>query len=187
LTPQPQFFATPAAFRAWLKQNHKSATELHVGYHKKHTGKPSIDWPQSVAQALCFGWIDGIRRTIDEDTYVIRFSPRRAGSAWSAVNVRLVKKLEAEGKMTPAGRAVFEVRKNREGYSYEKMSASVSLDALRLRAFKKNKAAWQFFEAQPPGYKRKLIWWVMSAKQDATRDTRLARLMASSAAGKRLV
>ncbi len=183
---KPQFFATPAAFRAWLRKNHKSATELHVGFHKKHTGKPCITWPESVAEALCFGWIDGIRRSIDADTYVIRFSPRRAGSAWSAVNVKLVRKLEDEGKMTPAGRAAFEARKEHDGYSYEKMSAGVSLDAPRLRTFKRNKSAWQFFEAQPPGYRRKMVWWVMSAKQDATRDKRLARLVADSAARKRI-
>lgn len=180
------FFESPAAFRAWLKKNHKKAAELYVGYHKKHTAKPSMTWPESVAEALCFGWIDGIRRRIDDESYSIRFTPRRPNSRWSAVNVRMVKELQEAGKMTQAGLAVFHARGKSEtdGYTYE--NRSVSLDAARQRSFKKNKRAWTFFEAQPPGYRKKVIRWIMSAKRDETRDGRLSQLIEASAQGKRL-
>jgi uncharacterized protein YdeI (YjbR/CyaY-like superfamily) len=183
---KPQFFDSPAAFRAWLQKHHKKAAEVHVGYFKSHTGKASMTWPESVAEALCFGWIDGVRRRIDEDCYTIRFTPRKKGSKWSAVNLRLTKELEASGKMSDAGRAALAARKDKDskGYSYEQRQAD--LDEGRIQRFKKNKTAWVFFEAQPPGYRKKVTWWVMSAKQDDTRDSRLARLIASSAAGKRL-
>ena len=180
----PQFFPTPAAFRAWLQKNHDKATELQVGFYKKHTGKLSITWPESVAEALCYGWIDGIRRRLDEDSYVIRFTPRRKGSVWSAVNIRLVGELEAVGRMTPAGRAAFEVRPKTEGYSYERRNAA--LDRKRTATFKKNKAAWKFFESQPPGYKKLMSFYVMSAKTEEARERRLGRLIEASKAGRRL-
>lgn len=181
-----QYFATPAAFRAWLRRNHNTETELQVGYFKEHTGKPSLTWPESVAEALCYGWIDGIRRRLDDDRYAIRFTPRRPKSKWSAVNVRLIAELEAAGKMTKAGRAVFDARPNptSKGYTYERMDAV--LNTVRLRAFKKRKAAWRYFKAQPPGYRRKVVWWVMSAKRDETRDRRLEKVIESSASGVRL-
>ena len=184
---KPMFFKSPSDFRKWLEKNHKTAPELLVGYHRKSTGRPTLTWPESVAEALCFGWIDGVRRRIDEESYTIRFTPRRAGSSWSAINVKMVQELEAAGRMTPAGRAVFESRKNRDssGYSYERRTAE--FDDKRQKDFKKNKAAWAFFEAQPPGYRRTLTWWVMSAKGEDTRDRRLAKLVESSAAGKRMV
>jgi len=180
------FFDSPAAFRAWLKKNHKRACELHVGYHKKHTGAPSMTWAESVAEALCFGWIDGIRRRLDDDSYTIRFTPRRQTSTWSAVNVRLMAELEEAGKMTEAGRAVFQARVDPDapGYSYE--NTDYTLDAARVRTFKKNKPAWRFFEAQAPGYRKKVIGWIMSAKKDETRDRRLATLIDESANEKRL-
>jgi uncharacterized protein YdeI (YjbR/CyaY-like superfamily) len=186
MTPKAQFFKTPAAFRAWLRKNHRKATELQVGYFKKHTNKSSITWPESVAEALCFGWIDGIRRRIDDERYVIRFTPRRPGSKWSAVNVRLIAELEAAGKMTQAGRDVFESRPDPDskGYTYDRPDAV--LDKVSLRTFKKNKAAWAFFEAQPPGYCKKMIGWIMSAKKDETRHRRLDQLIRGSADGKRL-
>ena len=182
-----RYFATSAAFRIWLRRNHRTETELQVGYFKKHTGKPSVSWPESVAEALCYGWIDGIRKRIDDDRYVIRFTPRRPKSKWSAVNIRLIAELEAAGKMTTAGRAAFDARPNptSKGYTYDGMNAV--LDTVRLRAFKKRKAAWNYFEALPPGYRRKLVWWVMSAKRDETRDRRLDKLIESSAAGVRLM
>ncbi len=182
----PRFFKSPAAFRTWLGKNHATAREIVVGFHRVHTGRPSLTWPQSVAEALCFGWIDGIRRTIDEGSYSIRFTPRRRGSRWSAVNIRTVAELEAAGKMTPAGRAAFEARPNRDaaGYTYERQEAR--FDAARLGAFKKHKAAWKFFNAQPPGYRKKLTWWIMSARQDATRDRRLAQLVENCSAGRRM-
>jgi uncharacterized protein YdeI (YjbR/CyaY-like superfamily) len=173
--------------RKWLEKHHATAAELLVGFHKKNTGRPTLTWPESVAEALCFGWIDGIRRRVDDERYSIRFTPRRPGSGWSAINIKMIASLEAEGRMTAAGRAVFEARKDKSssGYSYERREAT--FDASRLKAFQKNKAAWAFFEAQPAGYRRTLTWWVMSAKQEDTRDRRLAKLIASSAANKRIV
>jgi uncharacterized protein YdeI (YjbR/CyaY-like superfamily) len=184
---KPIFFETPAIFRAWLRKNHREATELHVGYYKKHTGKPSLTWPESVAEALCYGWIDGIRRRIDDQRYVIRFTPRRPKSIWSAVNVRLVAELEASGKMRKAGRDIFEARTgaNRKGYTYE--SEHAGLDDSRLRTFRRNESAWTYFEAQPPGYRKKATWWVMSAKRNETKDRRLAKIIRASAAQMRLV
>lgn len=185
---KPTFFKSPSEFRTWLEKHHNTARELVVGFHRKNTGRPTITWPESVAEALCFGWIDGIRRRIDGERYTIRFTPRRPGSAWSAVNIRMVLELEAAGRMTPAGRAAFERRRQGEpaGYSYERRHEAV-FDEKRLKAFMRNRAAWAFFEAQPPGYRRMMTWWVMSAKGEDTRDRRLARLVASSAAGKRVI
>lgn len=180
-----RYFKSPGEWRAWLKANHRKAKEIQVGYFKKDSGKPSITWPESVAEALCFGWIDGIRRGVDEERYTIRFTPRRRGSTWSDVNIRMVKALEAGGKMTAAGRAAFEgrVQKKSRVYSYEQGSAE--LNAARLREFKKNRAAWDFFNAQPASYRKKAVWWVMSAKNEQTRQSRFARLLESAAAGKR--
>ncbi len=185
--PKPKFFKSPAEFRRWLKSHHKSADELQVGYYKKHTGKPSMTWPESVTEALCFGWIDGIRRSIDDERYMIRFTPRRRNSVWSAINVKMMAELEASGRMTAAGRAIFEARRDSEssGYTYEQLDGE--FDAERLRAFKKNKAAWKFFQSQPPGYQRKARYWVMSAKREETRDRRLSKLVESCAEQKRIV
>jgi uncharacterized protein YdeI (YjbR/CyaY-like superfamily) len=157
-----QFFARPAAFRAWLKKNHTKENELIVGFHKKHTARPSITWPESVAEALCFGWIDGIRRSHSDESYTVRFTPRRKGSNWSAVNIRLIAELEAAGRMTDAGRAAFAARPNPEstGYAYTKRGGT--LDAACLAKFKKRKSAWTFFEKQPPSYRNAVAWWVIS-------------------------
>lgn len=183
---RPLFFKSPAELRKWFEKQHATADELVVGFHKKRTGKPTLTWPESVAEALCFGWIDGIRRKVDEERYTIRFTPRRPGSRWSAINIKMMAALEAEGRMMPAGRAIFEARKGKSpGYSYQRREAA--FDASRLKAFQTNTAAWAFFEAQPPGYRRTIAWWVMSAKQEDTRDRRLARLIESSAAKKRIV
>jgi uncharacterized protein YdeI (YjbR/CyaY-like superfamily) len=189
-SPNPHFFETPAAMRAWLEANHLKATELHVGYYKRHAVRdttPSITWPESIVEALCFGWIDGIRRTLDEDRYTIRFTPRRPGSKWSAVNIRNMAELEASNKMTDAGRAVFEARKDSESPGYKAQKKVGTLDEARLLEFKKNGPAWMFFEAQPAGYQKAAAWWVMQAKQEATRDRRLATLIEYSAAGKRVL
>jgi len=183
---RPRFFKSPAAFRAWLKKNHKTADELIVGYYKKGTGKASITWPESVAEALCFGWIDSIRKTIDEESYSVRFTPRRPKSRWSAVNIRMVAELEKAGKMTAAGRKAFKARPKSEENGYAVKDFDGELDKKRLSAFKKNKKAWQFFESQPPGYQRMARHWVMSAKREDTRDRRLAKLIESSAAGERV-
>jgi uncharacterized protein YdeI (YjbR/CyaY-like superfamily) len=182
----PRYFRTPAAFRAWLVAHHATKSELWVGFHKKATGHPSITWPESVDEALCFGWIDGIRKSVDEDRYMIRFSPRKSVSVWSAVNIRRVAVLTAEGRMAPAGLAAFAARReNKSGiYSYEQRSADlVEPYAGLMRA---NAAACKFFQAQPPWYRKAACWWVVSAKKEETRRARLDKLMAKSAAGRTL-
>jgi uncharacterized protein YdeI (YjbR/CyaY-like superfamily) len=184
---KPRFFAKQEHFRKWLEANHREATELWVGFHKVHTGKPSITWPQSVDAALCFGWIDGLRRSLGEDAYMIRFSPRRPDSIWSNVNTRRVGELEKLGLMSEAGRAAFAKRDAAKAagvYSFE--ARNVGFDAPREKAFRKDRAAWKLFNEQPPGYRRVATHWVMSAKREETRTKRLAQLMADSAAGRRL-
>lgn len=183
----PKFFKTPSAFRKWLAANHSKAKELFVGFYKKDSGKPSLTWPESVDEALCFGWIDGVRKTIDDESYMIRFSPRKPESIWSAVNIRNVKRLTAEKRMQPAGLKVFAARKeNRSGiYAYEQRPAE--LVEPYTSQFKKNKAAWKFFQAQPPYYRKTLTWWIVSAKQEKTRLDRLAKLIDASARGQRLL
>jgi uncharacterized protein YdeI (YjbR/CyaY-like superfamily) len=183
---EPTFFATPAEFRAWLEANHQTATELLVGFHKRGTGKPSITWPQSVDQALCFGWIDGIRRSLGPESYTIRFTPRKARSNWSAVNIKRVRELMEEGLMTPAGRAAFEARADERSaiYSYEQRQAP-EFTAEQEALFRANPAAWEFFQAQAPSYRRVSTYWVVSAKREQTRSQRLARLIEDSANGRR--
>ena len=182
---KPTFFATPGAFRAWLEKHHASAAELWVGFHKKATGTPSITWPESVDEALCFGWIDGIRKTIDQDRYVIRFTPRKPKSNWSNVNIKRVGELTKLGRMTPAGLKVFEERDAKREYSYEE-TRSRTFDSAIEKTFRGNKKAWKFFEEQPPGYRKMMTFWVMSAKRDETRLARLEKLIEASAAGKRI-
>jgi uncharacterized protein YdeI (YjbR/CyaY-like superfamily) len=177
------YFASPEAFRRWLERHHASATELWVGFHKRATGRPSMTWPESVDEALCFGWIDGIRKRVDDDRYVIRFTPRRSRSIWSLVNLRRVKALIEAGRMCPAGLAAYEARDpKRSGlYSFERAAAQFSpSQEKRLRA---NARAWAFFESRPPWYRRVATHWVTSAKQEATRERRLEALIRDSAAG----
>ena len=184
---QPRFFQTPAAFRKWLAANYQKSKELWVGFYKKDSGKPSITWPESVDEALCFGWIDGVRKTIDDKSYKIRFSPRKPSSIWSAVNIRNVERLIKEQRMKPAGMKAYEARKEyRSGiYSYEQRSPE--LVEPYAGKFKRNKAAWTFFQAQPPGYRKIMNWWIVSAKQEETRLKRLDKLIEASANGKRLL
>lgn len=183
---EPRYFATPAALRAWFKRHHTSAAELLLGYWKVGSGQPGVTWPESVDEALCVGWIDGIRRRIDDQRYTIRFTPRRPGSVWSQINVRRVGELIAEGRMQPAGLAVFEDRgeKHQRGYSFSDRAEHFppELEA----AFRAEAGAWAFFERQPPGYRRTAIHWVSSPKLEVTRLKRLATLIADSAAGLRL-
>ncbi len=184
---QPTFFATPADFRAWLEANHTSATELIVGFHKVGSGRPSITWPESVDEALCVGWIDGIRRRIDDASYSIRFTPRKAGSNWSAVNVRRIDELIRQGRVLPAGLAAYAKRTDAKTgvYSFEQREEA-QLDAAYLKRFRADRAAWKFWQAQPPGYRKTATHWVMSAKRTDTREKRLATLIADSAAGERI-
>ncbi|MDX6383437.1 MAG: hypothetical protein QOK48_1010 [Blastocatellia bacterium] len=182
----PKFFKTPAAFRQWLAANQAKSEELWVGFYKKDSGKPSITWPESVDEALCFGWIDGIRKRIDEESYQIRFTPRKVSSVWSAVNIRNVARLIESDRMQPPGLKAFAARKeNRSGiYAYEQRSPE--LVEPYLGKLKRNKAAWKFFSAQPAGYRKQMNWWIVSAKQEETRLKRLAKLIEASAAGRRL-
>lgn len=181
------YFDSPAAFRRWLEQHHATATELLVGYHKAHTGRPSMTWPESVDEALCFGWIDGIRRRVDEDRYTIRFTPRKASSNWSLVNIRRATALIEEGRMHASGRRVFDARRaDREGvYSFEQRAAA-QFSAAESRRFRRHRDAWRFFTAQPPGYQRTATYWVTSARRPETRSRRLDTLIADSASGQRL-
>jgi uncharacterized protein YdeI (YjbR/CyaY-like superfamily) len=180
-----KYFTSPSDFRRWLEKNHATRQELWVGYHKKNSRQTSMTWPESVVEALCFGWIDGIRKSVDDLRYTIRFTPRRRGSIWSAVNIKRARELSDKGLMEPAGMAAFNARKeNKSGiYSYEQRSAN--LDVPYEKELKQNKAAWDFFYAQPPSYRKAVGWWIVSAKQEATRIKRLERLMRESARGKR--
>jgi uncharacterized protein YdeI (YjbR/CyaY-like superfamily) len=179
---EPTFFETPAGFRAWLEANHDSAAEFWVGFYKKSTGLPSITWPQAVDQALCFGWIDGIRKSHAANSYKIRFTPRRARSTWSAVNIRRVGELQTLGLMQAAGLKAFAERTeaNSAIHSYEQKDEA-KLDAVFEAQLRANKPAWTFFQAQAAGYRRAAIRWVMSARQAATQQKRLAQLIDDSA------
>ena len=183
---KPTYFSTEADFRQWLEQHHQFADELLVGFWKKGTGKPSIDWPQARDQALCFGWIDGVRRSLGDESYTIRFTPRRKGSIWSNINVARYEALTADGQMTPAGAAAYEANKGgRQGvYAYE--NALKELTAAETAAFRRNKAAWTDWERRPAGYRRLVLHWIGSAKRPETRAKRLAILIEDSAAGRKI-
>jgi uncharacterized protein YdeI (YjbR/CyaY-like superfamily) len=184
---QPTFFASPADFRRWLVRHHASERELWVGFYKKGSGRPSLTWPESVDEALCFGWIDGVRKSLDAESYVIRFTPRKLGSTWSNVNTRRAQELIRTRRMKPAGLLAFKARDPEKAgrYSFEQRSHP-RLDSSAEARFRANAAAWRFFEAQPPGYRRIALWWIVSAKQEATRERRLDTLIADSAAGRRI-
>jgi len=181
-----RFFRSAAEFRRWLEANHATATEIVVGFHKKASGRGGITYPEAVEEALCFGWIDGVRRGIDDVSYSNRFTPRTPRSVWSAVNIRHVERLIAEGRMRPAGLAAFERRDPERSAVYSFEQADATLDAAQERRFKANRRAWAFWTAQPKGYRRTASWWVISAKREETRDRRLATLIDHSADGQRL-
>jgi uncharacterized protein YdeI (YjbR/CyaY-like superfamily) len=182
---KPRFFASPAAFRAWLEKNHATASEVLVGFHKRATGKPTLTWSESVDEALCFGWIDGVRKKIDDEAYTIRFTPRKPTSIWSAINVAKVAALREAGKMTPAGEAAFAKRTAAKTgvYSFERNEAA-KLSPEHAKKLAANKRAAAYFAEQPPWYRRTATHWVISAKKEETRDKRLAELIAESAAGR---
>jgi uncharacterized protein YdeI (YjbR/CyaY-like superfamily) len=182
---EPVYFTSEAEFRQWLQDNHSSADELLVGFWKKASGKPSIDWPQARDQALCFGWIDGIRKSLGEDAYTIRFTPRRRGSIWSKVNGDRFEALKDAGLLTPAGQRAYDENKHRTGvYSYEKPLASLAADEEKL--LRENREAWSDWEKRPPGYRKTVLGWIAAAKRPETRAKRLRELIKFSSIGKRL-
>jgi len=174
------FFSSSVEWRQWLEENHATAPEIQFGYYKVGTGKPSLTWAQSVDEALCFGWIDGIRRSLGEESYTIRFTPRKPRSNWSAVNIKRIGELIAEGHVHPAGLKAFETRKEQETNPYAYENRPQRLEEAYEQQFKANEKAWTYFQAQAPWYQHTAIWWVISAKQEKTRLSRLANLIASS-------
>ncbi|RYD71370.1 MAG: bacteriocin-protection protein [Sphingobacteriales bacterium] len=183
---EPHFFKTPAEFREWFDNNHTTETELLVGFYKKATGKSSITWPESVDEALCFGWIDGVRKSMGEESYTIRFTPRKATSIWSAVNIDKMEKLIAEGLVKPEGIAAYEKRKESRSRIYSHEQENTGFSAKAEEKFKSNESAWEFFMKQPPSYRKVIMHWVSSAKQEKTQLSRLEKAIAESAAGKRM-
>jgi uncharacterized protein YdeI (YjbR/CyaY-like superfamily) len=181
----PAFFATQLKWRAWLDRNHDTAAELWVGFYKKGTGRPSITWPEAVDEALCFGWIDSVRKSVDAESYTNRFTPRRAGSTWSAVNIHRANELTDLRLMRPAGMKAFEARADERSaiYSYEQRRRA-KLDPAQERQFRSNRGAWSFFESQPASYRRSATWWVISAKRGETKARRLAQLIDDSEHGR---
>jgi uncharacterized protein YdeI (YjbR/CyaY-like superfamily) len=189
VTPTPRdvrFFETPEELREWFDANHQTAGELWLGYHKKATGKPSVSWSDAVDEALCVGWIDSVRYSLGDDRSAQRFTPRRKGSVWSAINVDKVAALTAAGRMRPAGIAAYEARRPERTaiYSYERPLATLTDE--ELDRFRANAAAWADWERRPPSYRKPALNWVTSAKQAATRERRLAALIEDSAAGRKV-
>ena len=182
------FFEDAASFRAWFEAHHETAPELVLAYRRRGSGLPSITWPESVDVALCFGWIDGVRRGVDETTYTIRFTPRRPRSIWSAVNVRRFAELDAVGLVTDAGRRAFDARREDRTavYAHEQASPPALDDAFEARFRTESPDGWAWLEGQPPYYRRQAAHWVMSAKRPETRERRLATLIADSSAGVRV-
>ncbi|KQT26327.1 bacteriocin-protection protein [Chryseobacterium sp. Leaf405] len=180
------FFETPEKFRKWLQNHYKTEKELLVGFYKVNTKKPSMTWPESVDQVLCFGWIDGVRKSIDEESYSIRFTPRKSTSIWSTVNVKKIEELTKAGLMTAEGIKAFELRKEEKSgiYSHEKEPAV--LDSDYEKQFKANRKAWEFFNNQAPSYKKVMLHWIMRAKQEKTRLSRLEKTIKESESGKRV-
>lgn len=183
----PIFFAKPENFRGWLEKHHQLTTEQWVGFHRKSSGRKSITWPEAVDEALCFGWIDGLRKTINADSYKIRFTPRRASSIWSAINIARMSELIPEGRVRLAGMNAFQKRTPAKShvYSYENRKAA-KLSSAATKLFRAENAAWKFFQRQSKSYRQTAIWWVVSAKRPPTQENRLRRLIASSKDGRRL-
>lgn len=183
----PTYFASPQDFGAWLRQHGAAAPELLVGFHKRGSGTPSMTWPESVDEALCVGWIDGVRKRVDDERYTIRFTPRKSTSTWSAINIERVRVLTEQGRMTPAGLDAFAHRQEARSrtYSYEQ-AEHAELTQEQQAVFRKHKAAWAFFNAQTPSYRHQMIWRILSAKQQATQERRLALLIEASKEKRRL-
>lgn len=185
---EPVFFESPEALRDWFAAHAATAKELLVGFHKTHTGRAGLTWPQSVDEALCVGWIDGVRKSIDAERYQIRFTPRKPGSHWSAVNIRRVPELEREGRMQAAGLAAFAARTEARSAraSHEQPHEALVFSAADLKRFRQHKAAWTFFSSTAPSYQRKAIWLVISAKKPETRERRLTQLIDGCSQGIRV-
>jgi uncharacterized protein YdeI (YjbR/CyaY-like superfamily) len=183
---EPIFFASAAAWRAWLAEHHDSEREVLVGLFKKASARPTMSWPQSVEEALCFGWIDGVRRRIDDQSHSIRFTPRKPRSTWSAVNIQKAERLIAGGRMQPAGLRAFEARTEENSRIYAFEQGQVELPPQAQAELKADPRAWSFWQSQPPGYRRIASWWVISAKRQPTRERRLAILIEDCAAGRRI-
>ena len=182
----PTFFTSRQKFRAWLAKHHSSEAELWIGFYRKASGRGGITYDEALEESLCFGWIDGVRKRLDDEAYVQRFTPRRAGSYWSAVNVKRANELIARKRMTAAGRRAFERRDTAATAKYSFERAAPSFTAAHLKVFRSHRAAWEFFQSQPPGYRRLMTFWVVSAKKDETRTKRLTALMETSAAARRI-
>lgn len=182
----PVFFPNSAEFRKWLEENHQTETELFVGYYKVGTKKPSMSWSESVDEALCFGWIDGVRKSLDQESYCNRFTPRNPKSNWSAINIKKVEELIRLGKMAPAGLAAYEKRSDARSAVYSYENRPEKFEPEMEARFKKNAVAWNFFSTQAPSYRKTNIYWVMSAKQEATKISRLDKLIKASAEGDRV-
>ena len=182
----PKFFASAAAFRKWLERHHASKGELWLGLWKKDSGRKGLTYEEAVDEALCFGWIDGLAKSHDERSYKQRFTPRKPRSVWSAINLGKIERLKAAGRMAKPGLDAFENRDPRRTGLYSFENRDVKLSAAFAKRFRAQARAWAFFEKQPPGYRRLMAFWVMSAKRDETRERRLARLIERSAAGERV-
>jgi uncharacterized protein YdeI (YjbR/CyaY-like superfamily) len=180
------FFSTQKHFRKWFEKNHKKEKELFVGYYKVSSGKPSVTWSESVDEALCFGWIDGIRRSVDDESYCIRFTPRKPNSNWSAINIKKVEDLTKLGLMKPEGLHSFSLRKENKSKIYSYENPLVSFDKSFEKLFKANKKAWAFYQTTTPTYRKVTTRWVMSAKQEETRLKRLEELIRDSQVGKKI-
>jgi uncharacterized protein YdeI (YjbR/CyaY-like superfamily) len=186
VAPKPRFFGTPEELRAWFVEHYDAADEVLVGFHERATRTPCITWAESVDEALCFGWIDGVRRSLDENRYTIRFTPRRARSIWSAKNLARFRELTDEGRVEPAGKRAFETRDEARTNQYSFEQETLALTRAQEREFRANKKAWAFFQTQPPSYRKPAIWWVVSAKKDETKARRLATLIDDSQRGLRI-
>ncbi len=180
------FFPTQQDFRQWLQENHKTKTELIVGFYRVGTKKPSVTWSESVDQALCFGWIDGVRKSMDEESYSIRFTPRKPTSIWSAINIKKIEELTKAGLMKPAGHDAFKLRKESKSRIYSHETENVRLSAEYGERFKGSKKAWEFFKKQAPSYQKVIIHWIMSAKQHKTQISRLEKAISESETEKRI-
>jgi uncharacterized protein YdeI (YjbR/CyaY-like superfamily) len=181
---EPIFFASPSEFRQWFERNHDTAAEVLVGFYKKGTGKPSITWEESVDQSLCFGWIDGVRKGVDGESYTIRFTPRKPGSVWSAKNIASVERLTQLGLMQPSGLKAFEQRKPEKSGIYSFEQGDLKLNDIEEQQFHANSKAWGFFQKQPGSYRRACIWWVINSKKPETRVKRLTTLIEDSENGR---